>query len=207
MSNEEKVAPLSEDVLYKISHVTFPVPVPSSHTTYTLLLDSVIAGEAETPALLLRFFITLGNVVPPSRDLRYKMSLFPDVPSPHTTCTLLLEAAIDGAVENPVPLKFFIILGKEDPPSVDRLYRISKFPVVSSSQTMCTLLPDTAFAGSADNPLLPLRFYAMPGTIAGYTLDNIIRNIGRSMGTRARFGTMQLILFGIKQFLDCKSYL
>ena len=55
-----KVAPLSADVLYKISKLPDVIP---AHTTYTLLPDTAIAGTSEDPALLLRFFITLGNVV------------------------------------------------------------------------------------------------------------------------------------------------
>jgi hypothetical protein len=76
-----KVAPLSVDVLYKIS-------LSCCHTTYRLLPDTAISGENAPAALPLRFFIILGNVAPLSRDLLYKISKFPGVLSCHTTCTL-----------------------------------------------------------------------------------------------------------------------
>ena len=101
-----------------------------------------------TSRLLLRFFITLGNVLPPSRDLLYRISKLPGYYLAHTTCTLLPDTAIAGLNEVPaLLLKFFIILGNVLPPSIDLLYKISKFPDVSSSHTTCTLLPDTAIAG------------------------------------------------------------
>ena len=55
VSKEGKVSPLSEDVLYRISNPD----VKSVHTTYILPPDRAIAGNSESPALLLRFFIYL----------------------------------------------------------------------------------------------------------------------------------------------------
>ena len=48
------------------------------------------------------------------------------------------------------------------PPSVDFLYKISKFPGVSSCHTTYTLFPDAATAGAAENPALLLRFSVLP---------------------------------------------
>ena len=63
VSIEGKVDPLSEDVLYKISKLP---EVKSSHTTYTLLPERAIIALAESPALLLKFFVGSTNVAPPS---------------------------------------------------------------------------------------------------------------------------------------------
>lgn len=116
-----KVLPLSVDVLYKIS---LSVLSTSVHTIYTLLPEVVISGlnEFVAPKLLLRFFITFGNVLPPSTDLLYKISILPDGMSSHTTCTILPDTAIAGKTEFPeLLLRFFIGSVKLAPPSVLRL--------------------------------------------------------------------------------------
>ena len=151
------VSPLLAEVLYKISE--FP-DVLSDHTVYTLLPNTEILGPNEIPLLLLRFLIMLGNVFPPSKDLRYKISLLPGVLSSHTTCTLFPSASRAGLKETPLLLlRFFITLGNDVPSSIDLLYRISKFPEVLSGHTTCTLLPIAAIAGTCESPALLLRFF------------------------------------------------
>jgi hypothetical protein len=70
------------------------------------LPETASVGNADSPLLPLKFFIILGNVAPLSRDLLYKISLFPGVSSSHTICTLLPDAAISGSVENPAFFAF-----------------------------------------------------------------------------------------------------
>jgi hypothetical protein len=69
------------------------------------------------------------------------------------------DTAIAGLNELPIlALRLVNTAGKVSPLFTDLLYRISLFPGVSSSHSTCTLLPDTAIAGSNEPPSLLLRF-------------------------------------------------
>ena len=170
------VPPLSRDLLYKISK--FPVVI-SVHTTCTILPKVAIADKFEIPALLLRFFITLGNVTPPFSDLLYKMSCV----SCHTMCTLSPRTAIAApdAAPPPLPLIFFIIFGNVFPPSSDLLCKISGIPNVLSVHTTCTTLPETAIAGNVESPALLLRFFITLGNVLPALVDFCTRCPGSQL--------------------------
>ena len=67
----------------------------------------------------------------------------------------LLIAATCGPIESPALLLRLMLASKVAPPSVDLLYRISKFPVIPYHTTY-TLFPDAAIAGASAALLLRL---------------------------------------------------
>jgi len=83
----------------------FPV-VLSLQTTYTLVPDAKMKGDAELPTLLLRF-IGKPNEAPESVDFLNMISLFPEVSSLQTMYVLVPDAEIEGLNERPTLLLRF----------------------------------------------------------------------------------------------------
>lgn len=73
-------------------------------------------------------------------------------------CTILPEIAISGLAELPALLLKLTVELNEAPLFIDLLYRISGFADVISSQTIFTLLPDTAISRSNNSPASLLKF-------------------------------------------------
>jgi hypothetical protein len=114
-----------------------------------------IDGFPEVPLVWLKL-IVLPNVAPPLVLLLNSTSSFPGVSSIHTTYTLLPDTAIAGLDKNALVWLKLIVLPNVAPPSVLLLYNISKFPDDLSAHTTYTLFPDTAIAGTSENPPLLL---------------------------------------------------